>query len=145
MSNAAISQALKTALADSYALLIKTHNYHWNVTGPHFHSLHLLFESQYNDLFNAVDDIAERIRTLGDKVPASFTAFNQVKTIADGDHQADAATMVNHLAEDNTKLAGLLNNALQVSMQAGDEITTSLLIDRIGIHEKAAWMLRSSL
>lgn len=141
----ATTDNLKQVLADSYALYIKTQNFHWNVTGPNFQSLHLLFEGQYNDLFAAVDEIAERIRTLGDKAPGSFKAYSAITNIEDGDENASAEEMVKQLAEDQNKIVKSLNTALDSAQKDDDEATIGLLVDRITVHEKNGWMLRSSV
>ncbi|PIZ33370.1 MAG: DNA starvation/stationary phase protection protein [Alphaproteobacteria bacterium CG_4_10_14_0_8_um_filter_37_21] len=145
MTDNKITDALQIVLADNYALYLKTQNYHWNVTGANFRSLHLLFEEQYTDLFTANDDIAERIRTLGSKVPATLGIFASVTNIEDGNENADAQTMVKELADDQAKILKSLTNALHAAQKAQDEATIDFIINRIGVHEKAAWILRSSL
>jgi len=145
MTDNKITDALQIVLADNYALYLKTQNYHWNVTGANFRSLHLLFEEQYTDLFTANDDIAERIRTLGSKVPATLGIFASVTNIEDGKENADAQTMVKELADDQAKILKSLTNALHAAQKAQDEATIDFIINRIGVHEKAAWILRSSL
>lgn len=137
--------ALKEVLADSYTLYLKTQNYHWNVTGPHFKSFHLLFEEQYTDLAAAIDEIAERIRALGVKAPGSFAQYSKVTSIKEGDENASANQMVKELAEDQAIILKSLYKALNAAQEAEDEATTALMGDRITIHEKAAWMLRSSV
>ena len=145
MSKNQVATSLKTVLANNYALYLKTQNYHWNVTGPNFKPLHLLFEEQYNDLFTANDDIAERVRTLGEKVPATFDVFSNATSIKDGNENADAASMVKELADDQGVMIESLKVALKDAQEADDEVTIGLVTDRMGIHEKAAWMLRSSV
>ena len=145
MTDNKITDALQIVLADNYALYLKTQNDHWNVTGANFRSLHLLFEEQYTDLFTANDDIAERIRTLGSKVPATLGIFASVTNIEDGNENADAQTMVKELADDQAKILKSLTNALHAAQKAQDEATIDFIINRIGVHEKAAWILRSSL
>jgi len=145
MSENQVATSLKTVLANNYALYLKTQNYHWNVTGPNFKPLHLLFEEQYNDLFTANDEIAERVRTLGEKVPATFGVFSDSASIKDGDENADAAYMVKELADDQSVMVASLKDALKAAQDADDEVTIGLVTDRMGIHEKAAWMLRSSV
>ncbi|MCH2038901.1 MAG: DNA starvation/stationary phase protection protein [Rickettsiales bacterium] len=140
-----VAQSLKIVLANSYALYLKTQNYHWNVTGPHFSSLHALFEEHYNDLFTANDDIAERVRALGEKVPATFEVFAKDSEIADGNENADAATMVKELAGDQEAIVKIMQSTLKIAQDAGDEVTIGLITDRMTVHEKNAWMLRSSL
>lgn len=141
----AVAEALKSVLADSYALYLKTQNYHWNVTGPNFQSLHLLFEGQYTDLAAAIDAIAERIRALGQKAPGSMKAYDNSRTIADGDENAPAGQMVKELAEDQGIITKTLTTALKAAQEAGDEVTIGLLVERLTVHEKNGWMLRSSL
>lgn len=136
---------LKQVLADSYCLYIKTQNFHWNVTGANFQSLHALFEEQYNDLFNANDEIAERIRVLGEKAPGSFRAYAEITIIEDGDENSSAEDMVKTLAADQLKIVKSLNAALKSAQAQDDEATIGLLVDRITVHEKNGWMLRSSI
>ncbi len=138
-------EALKNVLADSYALYVKTQNYHWNVTGPQFHSLHVMFEEQYTDLFAAIDEIAERIRALGAKVPASLTVFSDDKSIQSGSENDSAQTMVKHLAEDQHTVVGTLQKALTAAEAANDDATADMIIERITVHQKNAWMLNSTL
>jgi len=140
-----LNENLKQVLADSYALYIKTQNYHWNITGPNFRSLHLLFEEQYTDLAAAIDEIAERIRTLGDKAPGSFSKYASITNIKDGDENASANNMVKQLSEDQSKIISSLSAALEAAQEKNDEATIGLVVDRISIHEKNAWMLNSSI
>ena len=144
MSNKPVTQALKVVLADSYALYLKTHNYHWNVEGAYFKSLHELFEEQYTDLAEAIDDIAERIRALGDKAPGSFSAFSALTSIPEGDESLDAMAMVKDLAAAQGLVLKSLNAALKAAQTADDEVTIGLVTDRMGVHEKAQWMLNST-
>lgn len=136
---------LKIVLADSYVLLLKTQNYHWNVTGPNFQALHLMFENQYNDLFNAIDLIAERIRSLGDLAPGSFAHYEKITNISENDKKIDAHDMVKDLANDQQKIISSLMRVLKEAQKIGDEVTLSMMSDRIEIHQKNAWMLNSSL
>ena len=131
-------------MADTYALYLKTQNYHWHVKGPHFKSFHQLFEEQYIDLAQAADDIAERIRTLGQNVPATFKDFERLKKIKDGNSNLSANDMVVDLAQDHETLVKDLNQALKLANENHDEGTASFLATRIEAHEKAGWMLRSS-
>ena len=140
-----VTDQLQVALAESYALYLKTQNYHWNVTGHQFGSLHSLFEEQYTDLAEAIDEIAERVRALGVKTPASFQRFSDLSTITDGDEHSDADTMVKSLAHDNTHIANFFKSVITLAQEAGDEATADLLIERVRTHEKNAWMLNSSL
>lgn len=145
MSNKPVSEALKTVLADSYTLYLKTQFFHWNVTGPHFKSLHLLFEEQYTDLQTAVDDIAERIRALGDVAPGSYKAYAKLTGIKENEDVPEAFEMVKALAKDQDTILASLQKALAAAQKAGDEASVSLVTDRIVIHEKNRWMLKSSL
>ena len=145
MTNNLVADSLKRVLADSYALYLKTQNYHWNVTGPSFKPLHLLFEEQYNDLALAVDDVAERIRALGEKAPGTWKAYEAITSIKDGNEDADATTMVKELAQDQQAILQTLKQALDTAQTADDEVSIGLLVDRMSVHEKAAWMLKSSI
>jgi starvation-inducible DNA-binding protein len=145
MTNKNVSNALKVVLADSYTLFLKTQNYHWNVTGPNFKSLHLMFEEQYNDLFIAIDLIAERIRALGEKAPATYAKYVQLTNIKEGSDNIDSNAMVKDLAGDQEVISKSLTSALKESQNIGDEVTAGIVADRIEIHQKNAWMLKSSL
>lgn len=136
---------LSVLLADTYALYLKTQNYHWHVTGAHFGPLHALFEEQYTELAEAIDEIAERIRTLDALAPATFSELNELKTLKDGNATLDSLAMVKELEEDNKLLVKDLNALLEFAAKANDEGTATLVGDRITVHEKAAWKLRSSL
>ncbi len=140
-----IIKKLEIVLADTYALYLKTQNYHWHVKGPQFKSLHELFEMQYQELAEAVDQVAERILIMGHKAPATFNAFNQLKTIKDGDSSLDANHMVSELAQDHNLLVKDLNKAIKLAQEEGDEGSVTLLSERIAAHEKAHWMLSSSV
>ncbi|MBM3618809.1 MAG: DNA starvation/stationary phase protection protein [Alphaproteobacteria bacterium] len=145
MSNKPVIEGLKHSLADSYTLFLKTQNYHWNVTGPNFRGLHLLFEEQYNDLFAAIDEIAERIRALGEHAPGSFKAFSKLSGIKEAaDESPTPAAMVKELAKDQDTLLATLGKAIEAAQKAGDEATADLLIGRVAAHEKNRWMLKSS-
>lgn len=141
----AVIKKLEVVLSDTYALYLKTQNYHWHVKGPRFKSLHELFEMQYQELALAVDDIAERILIMGHKAPATFSQFNQLKTIKDGDSSLNANQMVTELAKDNETLVKDLNQAIKIAQENADEGSVTLLSDRIAAHEKARWMLASSM
>lgn len=144
MTNKVID-SLKIVLADSYILYLKTQNYHWNVTGPHFKSMHLMFEEQYNDLFTAVDLIAERIRALGSKAPGSFAAYSKITNIKEGDENLSADLMVKELASDQNIISESITKALKEAQEVGDEVTVGIVTDRLEVHQKNAWMLNSSL
>ncbi|MDF1758619.1 MAG: DNA starvation/stationary phase protection protein [Legionellaceae bacterium] len=140
-----ISSSLKIALADSYVLFLKTQNFHWNVTGPNFKSLHQMFEEQYNDLFAAIDLIAERIRAIGDKAPGSFSEYNNLTNINEAEAEISASVMVKELANDQKIIINTLLSSLKEAQNIGDEVTAGIVTDRIEVHEKNAWMLNSSL
>lgn len=139
-----IIQRLSVLLADTYALYLKTQNYHWHVTGPQFRTLHQLFEEQYQELAKGADDIAERIRILGHHAPASFKEFEQLKQIKDGNSQNSANQMVIELADDHQLLIADLNKVIKKAQEQHDEGLTTLLSDRIASHQKASWMLNVS-
>lgn len=136
---------LQTALADTYALYLKTQNYHWHVTGPHFKPLHDLFEDQYNDLFQAVDDVAERITTLGGKAPASFEEFVELTNIQSGQKDLPSEQMVEDLRDDHQTVIETFRSVLHAAQEVDDEGTASLVGDRMADHEKMRWMLASSV
>ena len=138
-------QGLSKVLADSYLLYIKTHSFHWNVKGPMFNTLHLMFEEQYNELFIAVDEIAERIRALGYPAPGSYKKFYQLSSIKESDENIDATEMIKDLLEGQETLIRTLRELVDTSSKANDEATTDLATTRIKQHEKVAWMLRSLL
>lgn len=138
-----VTRGLAGILANSYALYLKTQNYHWNVEGPAFHALHALFQRQYEELATAVDDIAERLRALGAYAPGSFAELSALSTLAEPT-RGNAAEMVSDLSESQTALIAAARAALATSEVAGDPVTADLLTQRIAVHEKAAWMLRST-
>ncbi len=144
-SRSAVARELTKVLADSFALYQKTHGYHWNVRGPEFFSLHNLLEQQYNEIWTALDDIAERIRALGELAPQSGSAFANLTSIKDGDPEKEAPEMLKELIRDHGVLIATARNALDAADEAGDEATVDLMTQRLAAHEKAAWMLRSSL
>ncbi len=145
MSKKAVTTALKHVLADTYALALKTQNYHWNVEGRHFPSLHPMFEAQYDALFEAVDEIAERIRALGEKAPGSFSEFAKLSTLAAPKSTQSENAMVADLAAGHGHVASTVTAAMKAAQKAGDEATADLMIGRLAAHDKTAWMLRSSL
>lgn len=140
-----LAEGLSRVLADSYTLYLKTHNYHWNVEGPNFQALHDMFEAQYQDLAGAVDEIAERIRALGHPAPGSFSAFSKLAAIREETGQPDWQTMVRQLAEDQETVVGTCRQVVELANEAGDHVTEHVMADRMQIHEKNAWMLRSHL
>lgn len=139
-----ISAQLGHLLADTYTLYLKTQNYHWNVTGPMFRSLHLMFEEQYIELRDAVDEVAERIRSLGYPAPGSFADFSRLTSIPEGDNGADAMSMVRGLAEGHETAARTARTVVEAAEAAGDVATADLATVRIETHEKTAWMLRAT-
>lgn len=140
-----IVTGLNKLLADTYTLYLKTHNFHWNVTGPHFSPLHLMFEGQYTELALAVDAIAERIRTLGFPAPGSYAAFARLATIREETGVPAANDMVAALAADQETIVQSIQTLWPAVDDAGDQGTLDLLTQRLSIHEKTAWMLKSSL
>lgn len=140
-----IADGLAKVLADSYTLYLKTHNYHWNVTGPMFNTLHLMFEGQYTELATAVDEIAERIRALGIAAPGSYKAFAQLTEIEEEEGIPNADEMIQQLVIGQETVVRTARSILPVVDAANDEPTADLLIQRMQIHEKNAWMLRSLL
>lgn len=140
-----IATGLSALLADSYSLYLKTHNYHWNVTGPMFNTLHLMFETQYTELATAVDEIAERIRALGIKAPGSYSAFAGLTKITEGTGDESAEEMIRQLVIGQETVARTAREAFPAAEAASDEPTADLLTQRMQIHEKTAWMLRSML
>jgi len=140
-----ISDSLAHLLADSYTLYIKTHNYHWNVTGPQFHSLHALFEEHYTQLALAVDEVAERIRALGHFAPGSYQAFAELTSIEEEQGHPPAEQMIRNLVIGHETVARTARQAFKLADEASDEPTCDLLTQRMHFHEKTAWMLRSLL
>ena len=140
-----IASGLSSLLADSYSLYLKTHNYHWNVIGPQFNTLHTMFEEQYTELATAVDEIAERIRALGVKAPGSYSAFADLTAIEEGSGDEDAEEMIRQLVIGQETVARTARQAFPAAEAANDEPTADLLTQRMQIHEKNAWMLRSML
>ena len=141
----AISEGLSRLLADTYILYLKTHNFHWNVTGPLFNTLHLMFEQQYNELALAVDEVAERIRALGEPAPGSFAAFSELTRINEAKGQPTAEQMIEHLAHDQEAIVRTAREVFPLADSAQDQPTADLLTRRMLVHEKTAWMLRSML
>ncbi len=140
-----IAAGLARLLADSYTLYLKTHNYHWNVTGPQFNTLHLMFEGQYTELAIAVDEIAERIRALGIKAPGSYREFAALTEIEEGNGSESAEEMIRQLAIGQETIVRTARAVFPSADSASDEPTADLLTQRMQIHEKNAWMLRSML
>lgn len=140
-----IAEGLKVLLADSYTLYLQTHNFHWNITGPQFRDLHLMFEEQYTELADAVDLIAERIRTLGVAAPGTYKAFAELSNIKEVDGVPSATEMLTILTKGHEQVVKTCREVLKPAQEADDESTASLVSDRMRLHEKTAWMLRSML
>jgi starvation-inducible DNA-binding protein len=140
-----IAQGLSRLLADTYTLYLKTHNFHWNVKGPMFNSLHLMFETQYTELALAVDLIAERIRALGEVAPGSYSVFAKLSSVKEAEGVPDALEMVRILAEDQLAVVRTARSVFPLADAAHDEPTADLLTQRMQVHEKTAWMLRATL
>lgn len=140
-----IAQGLEILLANTYALYIKTHGFHWNVTGPLFHTLHALFETQYLELAEAVDEIAERLRALGHIAPASLSAFTRLSQVNDAQEPLTARERIAELANDHATVVRHARHVLQELQTGNDEVTADLLVERMRTHEKTHWMLCSLL
>jgi len=140
-----IAQGLSRLLADTYSLYLKTHNFHWNVTGPMFQTLHLMFETQYTELALAVDLIAERIRALGFPAPGTYSDYAKLSSIAETPGVPKAEEMIRLLVEGQEAVARTARSIFPVAEQVNDEPTADLLTQRLQVHEKTAWMLRSLL
>ena len=138
-----IAGDLARLLADSYTLYLKTHNYHWNVTGPLFNTLHQMFEQQYTELAIAVDEIAERIRALGEPAPGSYRAYAKLTTIEEEEAVPSAEEMIRQLVKGQEAVVRTARSAFKAAEAANDEPTADLLTQRMQVHEKNAWMLRS--
>ena len=142
---ATIAEGLSRLLADTYSLYLKTHYFHWNVTGPMFHSLHQMFEEEYVELSQAVDDIAERIRTLGAVAPGSYSQFTELSSVPETREVPTAQEMVRLLVEGNETVVRTARSVFPAAERAGDEATADLVTERMRTHEKTAWMLRSMI
>lgn len=143
MTSKTVIDGLRGVMADTFVLYYKTHGFHWNVEGPQFKALHDLFMVQYTELWTALDEIAERIRTLGGYAPDSLAALTKFSSLQETGQTPDAAAMTAMLANDNEAIARSMRPVLQAAQEDGDEVTADLLIGRMAVHEKAAWMLRS--
>ncbi len=140
-----IAEGLSHLLADTYTLYLKTHNFHWNVEGPMFNTLHLMFETQYTELALAVDLIAERIRALGHPAPGSYSAYAKLSSIKEANGQPKAEEMIRQLVEGQEAVVRTARKVFPAAEKASDEPTADLLTQRMQVHEKNAWMLRSLL
>lgn len=144
-SKEAVVEALSALLASSYTLYLKTHNYHWNVTGPMFTTLHTLFETEYTELATAVDEIAERIRALGAFAPGSYSAFAKLSTVKEENGRPEAKEMIRVLVSDQEAVASSARRVIEAAEVANDQASADLATRRLDVHEKNAWMLRSHL
>lgn len=142
--NKAIVDGLNKVLADTFVLYFKTHSFHWNVEGPQFAALHAMFMEQYTEMWNATDEIAERIRALGAYAPDSVAAILKRAALQETGQTPDWKAMLTMLANDNEAITGTLKPLLEAAQEAGDEVTADIMIKRLTVHEKNAWMLRAS-
>ena len=140
-----IAQGLGRLLADTYTLYLKTHNFHWNVTGPMFQTLHLMFEQQYNELALAVDLIAERIRALGEPAPGSYASFSRLTSIKEEESVPSAEAMIQQLLDGQETVVRTARSLFPLVEDVNDQPTADLLTQRMQVHEKTGWMLRSLL
>lgn len=144
MKSKRVAEALTKVLADTFVLYFKTHSFHWNVTGPHFKSLHELFEEQYTAMWEATDEIAERIRSLNEYAPNNYVEMSEKAEIQPSSQTPDAQSMLDILADDNRTIVKSIYEALRVAEEEGDEVTVDLMVQRSTQHEQFAWMLESS-
>ncbi len=140
-----IAEGLSKVLADTYTLYLKTHNFHWNVTGPMFQTLHVMFEEQYTELATAVDEIAERIRALGEYAPGSYAAYAKLSAVDEAEGVPKAEEMIRQLVIGHETVAKTARAVFPVAEEGADEVTADLMTQRMTTHEKTAWMLRSLL
>jgi starvation-inducible DNA-binding protein len=140
-----IAEGLSRLLADTFSLYLKTHNFHWNVEGPMFNTLHLMFMEQYTELWNALDEIAERIRSLGFPAPGTYAGFERLSKVEETDGVPQAMDMVRLLVRGHETVARTAREVFGAADKGGDESTADLLTQRLQVHEKTAWMLRSLL
>jgi starvation-inducible DNA-binding protein len=140
-----IAEGLARVLADTYTLYLKTHNFHWNVTGPMFQTLHLMFMTQYNEIWMAVDLVAERIRALGYPAPGSYKEFAALTSIKESSGSPNAKEMIKQLVAGQEAVVRTAREVLPIAEKAGDQPSVDLLSARMEVHEKNAWMLRSLL
>jgi starvation-inducible DNA-binding protein len=140
-----IAEGLSKVLADTYTLYLKTHNYHWNVTGPMFQTLHLMFETHYNELWIAVDLIAERIRALGFPAPGTYAEFTRLASIKEEPGVPPAEEMIRKIVQGHEAVVRISRSVFAIADKSSDQPTLDLLTQRMQVHEKTAWMLRSML
>ena len=138
-----IAEGLSRVLADTYTLYLKTHNYHWNVTGPHFRTLHLMFEEQYRELWAATDEIAERIRALGAFAPGTYAEYGKLTSLQEDNGVPSAEQMVKNLVKGHEQVVKTARDLFKEASEANDEVTADLMVQRMQASEKTAWMLRS--
>ncbi len=138
------AEAVAKLMANTYTLYLKTHGYHWNVEGPHFQQLHIQFMEQYTEMWNAVDDLAERLRALGLYAPRSYAAMSELSDIKEEKGSPDWKTMVQTLAQDHEQLAKIARDVLRIAEEANDDATADVVSPRVTLHEKTAWMLRAT-
>lgn len=136
---------LKLVLCDAYALYLKTQNYHWNVEGPHFKCLHMLFEEQYKELGEAIDILAEEIRACGEKAPATFSFYQQNTTISAGEESLDWKQMLEDLIKSHVGMKKTVQKALEQAQEEKNEVVANLMTERLAVHGKSLWILRSCL
>ncbi|NIA71885.1 DNA starvation/stationary phase protection protein [Pelagibius litoralis] len=141
----AIADGLSHLLADTYTLYLKTHGFHWNVTGPMFQTLHTMFEQEYTELWAALDEVAERIRALGEPAPGSYAAFAKLTSISEEEGVPEAKEMIRQLVAGHEAVAKTARSIFPTAEAGHDEVTADLLTQRMTVHEKTAWMLRSLL
>ena len=141
----AVAEGLKHLLADTYTLYLQTHNFHWNVTGPQFRELHLMFEEHYTEMAIAVDDIAERIRTLGVSAPGTYRSLAEYSKVEEVEGVPAASAMATILTKNHEQVIKTCREVLKIAQDADDESSVALISDRMRLHEKTAWMLRSML
>jgi starvation-inducible DNA-binding protein len=144
-SNNPVVKALSTLLADTYTLYLKTHNYHWNVTGPMFNTLHTLFETEYTEYALAVDEVAERIRAVGARAPGSYSEFAEIASVKEDRGSPPAMEMIKNLVEDQETTVAAARKVFEAAEAARDQASADLGVRRMEVHEKNAWMLRSHL
>ena len=140
-----VSEDLSQLLADTYVLFLKTQNYHWNITDPRFHSLHVFFEEEYKELLDMIDEAAERIRMLGQKTPGTMKHFLEITQLEEAGHNQSGNDMIKHLALDHRTISKWLLGKIKETQEMGDEGTADLYIKHLRDHDKAAWMLSSHL
>lgn len=140
-----VAQGLARVLADSSLLYMMLRNFHWNVTGPQFHALHTMFEEQYTELITAIDEIAERIRAIGHPAPGTFSEYLEYGSVKEVAGVPDAEQMIRHLAEAHETLVETIRKVFPHTEEIHDEVTADMMIARMQVHDKAAWMLRSML